>query len=96
MRIEPRNIVFLVEDNSKGAAEDDRPVSPTWRIRLAVELFLRRKWLQGWPSGLAKKAKSAVVKTYPIPLPAPMCIIQSRYVFALHHAKEKRQGTSLL
>src|SRR5208282_4544307 len=45
---------------------------------------------------IASKPKSVVVKTYPIPNHQKMCIIGCHYVFALHHAEEKRQGTSAL
>ena len=40
--------------------------------------------------------KSTVVKTYPVPRPAILCIIRRHYVSALHDAKEKWQGTPLL
>jgi len=43
-----------------------------------------------------KGAKQAVVKTHPIPKRKNLCIIGCGYVFALHHAEEKRQGTPLL
>ncbi|MEK6592809.1 MAG: hypothetical protein AABZ67_06960, partial [Pseudomonadota bacterium] len=75
-----------------------RPIlaNPTWRIQPVVEVFSRRKRLSCNGGVSPKCAKGAVVKTCPIPKRARMCIIQSRYVFALHDAKEKRQGTSLL
>ena len=51
--------------------------SPTQRIEALVELFLRRKSLvfRGW--GPARGSKPAVVKTYPVPKRAWMCIIGS-------------------
>jgi hypothetical protein len=46
--------------------------------------------------GWGRIFKKAVVKTYSIPSRLVLCIINGHYVFALHHAEEKRQGASLL
>jgi hypothetical protein len=85
-------------DSDFQAAENHAKLwlNPTWRIRPTARLFSRRKSLIFRRPIGAHGPKLAVVKTYPIPNPAPMCIMGSRYVFALHHAKEKRQGTPLL
>src|ERR1035437_11090651 len=70
--------------------------SPTWRIGPAFQLFSRHKLLI-FRGGVPRKvSKPAVVKTPPVPKSAPMCIIDSCYVPALHDAKEKRQRAPLL
>ena len=70
--------------------------SPTWRIRPCCQesSLCKRLICKGAP--FEKGSKVAVVKTYPIPKVGFLCIIQRHHVFALHHAKEKRQGASLL
>src|ERR1035437_755898 len=71
-------------------------ISPTWRIGPAFQLFSRHKLLI-FRGGVPRKvSKPAVVKTPPVPKSAPMCIIDSCYVPALHDAKEKRQRAPLL
>src|ERR1035441_10511335 len=70
--------------------------NPTWRVRPSVQLFLGRKPLICRGEGPPKWSKLAVVKTYPVPKRAAMCIIGSRYVPALHDAKEERQRAPLL
>jgi hypothetical protein len=90
------SIARQLEELYATAEREKLGFSPTWRIRPTARLFSRRKSLIFRRPIGAHGPKLAVVKTYPIPNPAPMCIMGSRYVFALHHAKEKRQGTPLL
>jgi hypothetical protein len=80
----------------RGEIASGLQTSPTWRIQPPAQLFLRRKSLISGLGDPPQGAKLAVVKTYPVPKGAPMCIIGSRYVPALHDAKEKRQGAPLL
>ena len=80
---------------NRGGFPPDSP-SLTSRIRIAGKIFPKRKRLICKAGLLPNGAKVAVVKTYPVPKAAPVCIIGSRYVPALHDAKERRQGASLL
>src|ERR1035437_10953327 len=99
-----RALVFCKCPGARGGAQplghDGRAAqadpNPTWRIGPAFQLFSRHKLLI-FRGGVPRKvSKPAVVKTPPVPKSAPMCIIDSCYVPALHDAKEKRQRAPLL
>ena len=73
-----------------------RGFNPTSRIRPWFKKSSNGKWLMGSGEVARRWSKVSVVQTYPISIPRFLCIIIGQYVFALQHAEEKWQGTSLL